>query len=863
MESAVLLPQKRGGVTFIATLFAAFFTVSFCGTTYSKDRPSARELADYVNPFIGTEKEGNCFPGACLPFGMVQLSPDNGYQGVKAYNYAKTSILGFSHTQLSGTGDNTLTNYCNILVMPTTGDLKVFPGLAKSPDRLARKNVEARMNQLTEMEKQELAKLSSTDIRKRYRLLLREEKLKILADMARSGNDTVFLPKGYESSYSHDEEEASPGYYAVMLKDYGIKAELTATERAGFHRYTFPEASNAHIIIDVTHSLTANRDAHVKFLNNREIEGYVVTDQEGNTNNPLKCYFYAQFNKPFVSWGVWAGDSIRENAKEMSGTEGIGAFVNYSTKKGEQVLIRVGISFVSIEGARKNLATEIPGWNFDEIRTRARIAWNEKMNKIQVKGGSEDQKTTFYTSVYHALMFPRTFSDVDGSYYSHFDNKVHQAKGGRYYVDFSLWDTYRTEHPLLAYLEPERQAEMINTFLSMYDQSGRIPQYVCYKNYHMKGMIGDHATSVIVDSYMKGIRGFDIAKAYEGMRKNATEPGGNADSRTGLDYYTGLGYMPADKIRESVSVTMEYAYDDWCLAVMAKELGKDEDYRLFSDRAKCYTNLFDSSSGFFRPRKADGSWLEMCNEPPKVIRADDGRPYYDCWDPLWVGVSPNRHYTESNAWQYLWHIPYDVGGLMNTIGGKKEFITKLDTLFTMTPNETGPEYAPMYSKIGQYVHGNEPVHHVAYLFSYAGEPWKTQRRVAQIMAEKYIARPDGLCGNDDMGQMSAWYIFSAMGFYPVAPGQNVFVIGSPVFEEVTLNLGEYFGGHKFTVKARGVSPENFYIQSATLNGKPYTRSWITHEDIVKGGTLVFEMGPNPNKNWGSKAEDIPPSMTRK
>lgn len=862
MKLAGLFSKSKDAMLF-SVICTVFMIVSTSWKSDPKKTTANKELAEYVNPFIGTDKEGNCFPGACLPFGMVQLSPDNGYQGVKAYNYAKTSILGFSHTQLSGTGDNTLTNYCNILLMPTTGDLKVFPGLAKSPDRQARKNVEAKMNRFSESEKQELAKIPGTDLRRRYRLMLMEERQKIMADLARSGVDTTILPKGYESAYSHDEEEASPGYYAVQLKDYGIKAELTATERAGFHRYTFPQTNNAHIIIDVTHSLTPNRDAYVKVLNNKEIEGFVITDQEGNTNNPLKCYFFAQFSKSFASWGTWSGDSVLNNSIEMSGKNGIGAFVNFSASKGEQVLVRVGISFVNIDGARKNLSAEIPGWNFDEVRKKARNTWNEKLNRIAVKGGSEDQKTTFYTSVYHALMFPRTFSDADGSWFSHFDNKIHQNKGRRYYVDFSLWDTYRTEHPLLAYLEPERQTEMINTFLDMYDQSGRIPQYVCYKNYHMKGMIGDHATSVIVDSYRKGIRGFNVEKAYEGMRKNAIEPGEIADSRTGLNYYTELGYMPADKIRESVSVTMEYAYDDWCLASMARALGKNEDFRLFSKRAQCYVNLFDASTGFFRPRKADGSWLEMCSEAPKVVRAEDGRPYYSCWDPLWVGVSPNRHYTESNAWQYLWHVPYDIQGLMNTMGGKKEFITKLDTLFTMTPNETGPEYAPMYSKIGQYVHGNEPVHHVAYLFNYAGEPWKTQKRVSQIMAEKYLAKPDGLCGNDDMGQMSAWYIFSAMGFYPVAPGQNVFVIGSPIFEEATLDLGKYFGGHQFTVKAKGVSPVNIYIQSATLNGKSYTKNWIAHDDIVKGGTLVFVMGPQPNKNWGSSSADIPPSLSGK
>jgi len=822
-----------------------------------------KKPVDYVNPFIGTDKEGNTFPGACLPFGMVQLSPDNGYQGVKAYNYAKKTILGFSHTQLSGTGDGTLTNYCNILIMPTSGELKVSPGIAKSPERLARKNLELKMNNFSAEEKQILEGLSDTDRRKRWRLLLQAEKQKIMTDLANTGHDTTLLPKGYESGYSHAEEVATPGYYAVQLKDYDIKAEMTVTERVGFHRYTFSKTQDAHLIFDVTHSLTANRDSYVKILNKNQIEGFVTTDQEGDNSHPLKCYFFAEINKSFTSCGTWNGDSIKPGINEMSGKDGVGAFLNFSTTKGEQVLIKVGISFVSIEGAKNNLVKEIPHWDFDKIRTQAKNSWNEKLNKISVKGGTENQKTTFYTSMYHSLLFPRTFSDADGIYFSNIDHTVYHSKAGRYYVDFSLWDTYRTEHPLLAYLEPERQNEMINTFLDMYDQGGRIPLYVCYKNHYMKGMIGDHAASVIVDSYMKGIRGFNIEKAYEAMRKNAMEPGEIENSRVGLSYYKDLGYIPADKVRESVSVTMEYAYDDWCLSRMAKELGKNEDWLLFSKRALYYKNLYDQSTGFMRPKKADGQWLEMCNEPPKIIKADDGRPYYSCFDPLWVGVSPNRHFTESNAWQYLWHVPHDIQGLMNTMGGKKEFLSKLDTLFSMTPNETGPAYAPAYSKIGQYVHGNEPVHHVAYLFNYAGEPWKTQKRVRQIMDEKYIAAPDGLCGNDDMGQMSAWYIFSAMGFYPVAPGQNVFVIGSPLFEESILDLGEYFGGHKFTVRANGVSSTNFYIQSATLNGKTYNKTWITHDDIIKGGTLIFEMGPEPNKNWGNKPEDAPPSMSQK
>jgi predicted alpha-1,2-mannosidase len=402
---------------------------------------------------------------------------------------------------------------------------------------------------------------------------------------------------------------------------------------------------------------------------------------------------------------------------------------------------------------------------------------------------------------------------------------------------------------------------MINTMLTMYDQGGRLPLHVSYKNHYQAAMIGDHATSVIVDSYRKGLQNFDIEKAYEAMRKNAMVPGERPKSRYGLDYYMKYKYIPAEKIRESVSVTLEDAYDDWCLSEIAKDLGKMDDYELFAERATYYKNLYDNETGLIRPRKMDGSWLKMCERLPEIDTTDI-HPYYDCFDPLWVGVSPNRHYTESNAMQYFWHVPYDVQGLMNLTGGRENFVSKLDSLFTMSPTESGPiQYAPLRSKIGQYVHGNEPVHHVAYLYNYAGEPWKTQQRVSEIMDKLYGVDADGLCGNDDMGQMSAWYIFSAMGFYPVAPGQNVYPIGTPIFEELTLDLGEYFNGNQFTVKANGVSSENIYIQSATLNGKPYDKTYITHDDIVKGGVLAFEMGAQPNTKWGSNSSSYPPSMS--
>ena len=822
-----------------------------------------KQPVDFVNPFIGTDAGGHTFPGACLPFGMVQLSPDNGYQGVKAYCYAEDKILGFSHTHLSGTGPFTKTHYNNVLIMPTVGKLETMPGVLKELNSVSKKNLNERLKKMSVKEHEELNDLSDQKVQQKLKEMLNEEKLKLIDEynMDEDGYYSTDTFTGYESAYSHLEEEASPGYYKVNLKDYGIKAELTATERTGFHRYTFPESDKSHIIIDVTHSLTPERETFVNIVNDHQIEGYVAGDMEGSYDLPLTCYFIAEFDKAFSSAGTWNGENINHGVKEQSGSDGVGAYANFNTAEGEQVLIKVGISFVSIEGAKENLAKELQHWDFDEGRKQARELWNEKLNKIEIKGGTEEQKTIFYTAMYHSLMFPRVFSDVDGSYYSHFDDKVHVLSNDRYYVDFSLWDTYRAQHPLLAYLEPERQNEMIRTFLAMYDQGGRLPLHVSYKNHYQAVMIGDHATSVIVDSYMKGLRDYDIELAYEAMRKNAMEPGTRPKSRYGLDHYMDLGYIPAEKVRESVSVTLEDAYDDWCLAEIAKSIGKNEDHNYFSTRAKYYKNLYDVQTGLMCPRLADGSWLEMCDDLPQIIE-NEYHPFYDCFDPLWVGVSPNRHFTESNAWQYLWYVPHDVKGLINLMGGKKEFTQKLDTLFTMTPYESGThQYAPMRSKIGQYVHGNEPVHHVAYLFNYVGEPWKTQKWVNEVRNKMYGIGPDGLCGNDDMGQMSAWYIFSALGFYPVAPGQNVFVIGTPLFEEATLNLGDFFNNKTFTIEAEDVSQENIYVQSAKLNGQSLEKSWISHEDIVKGGTLILKMGPAANKDWGSYQDCYPPSLT--
>lgn len=844
-------------------IFMPFFILIVLTTYFISGCSSKEDLTKYVDPFIGTDAGGHTFPGACLPFGMVQLSPDNGYKGVKAYGYQEEKIIGFSHTHLSGTGPFTKTHYNNFLLMPRTGDLEIKPGVEKELDDLTENRWLEILDKMSEKEKEDWEKFTDAERIARKEEILLRERIEIFDGKDREEEGYFSDPsyRGYESSYSHDEEEASPGYYSVMLKDYNVQAELTCTQRVGFHCYTFPQSESAHIILDISHSLTPGRESYVEFLSDTEIQGHVLGDMEGSYDLPLKCYFHAVFSKPFDSFGTWHDEQVEHLSENREGKNGVGAYVNFQTKEGEQILVKVGISFVSMEGARNNMKTELNHWDFDQTREEARQIWNKKLQKITASGGSQDQKMIFYTALYHSLLFPRTFSDADGRYYSHFDDKIHKMDQGDYYVDFSLWDTYRALHPLMAYLEPEKQNDMIQTFLTMYEQGGRLPLHVSYKNHYQATMIGDHATSVIVDSYKKGIRDYDIEKAYDAMLKNAMVPGDRPSSRYGLKYYKDLEYLPAELVRESVSVTLEDAYDDWCLYEMAKDLGKAEDARLFKERAGYYKHLYDRETGFFRPRKADGSWLEMCDELPHVAYTD-GHPYYSCFDPLWVGISPNRHYTESSAWQYLWHVPYDVEGLMNLMGGKDEFANRLNSLFTMSPKESGDvQYAPLRSKIGQYVHGNEPVHHVAYLFNYAGKPWLTQKWVNQVQTRMYGTGPDGLCGNDDMGQMSAWYIFSSMGFYPVAPGQNVYVIGTPMFEQIDLNLGEFFDNKTFTVKAEGISKENIYIQSATLNGRPFEKSWLHHNEIVGGGELVFQMGPDPNKKWAVGIDGIPPSLT--
>jgi predicted alpha-1,2-mannosidase len=737
-----------------------------------------KQLTQFVNPFIGTShfRGGHTSPGAGVPFGMTQWTPEtqeygpyDGFPPVPYY-YLNSTISGFRGSHYpSGAW---MGEYGSITIMPTTGDLKT-----SSKER--------------------------------------------------------------SSAFSHKNERAWPGYYSVFLDDYKMGVELTATMHAGFLRFTPLGNGNLNVIID-----TREKGGYVEIIPDRmEIIGYSRENGRSIIPRNFAGYFVAEFDKPFSSYGTWSDGEIRpESDKEKEGHAG--AFVRFVGKPGETIQMKVGTSFIGVEQARRNLE-EIPDWDFNATKGGAKDMWNEELNKIRISGGTEEQKMIFYTALYHCLLLPRVFSE-DGHHYSPFDGKVHE---GVYYEDFPLWDTYRAEHPLLVLIEPERSEDMIKALIQMYEEFGWIPKWPNpgYSNV----MIGTHADSVITDAWVKGIRGFDVEKAYAAMYKNAMVapsgdqapgycdtllPPGEYEARGGLSYYKKLGYVPVDRVKEATSRTLEFAYNDYCLAQVAKALGKNEDHKLFARRAMYYKNVFDSHAGFVRGKNSNGAWVKPF-EPTE---------WYD-------------YITEGTPWHYTWYVPQDVQGLIDLMGGRDVFAQKLDTFF----EKGSKEGAPNFGKNAYYWHGNEPSQHIAYLYDYAGEPWKTQRWVTEIMERSYGTGPDGLCGNDDAGQTSAWYVFSAMGFYPVCPGMPSYEIGSPIFDEVIIQLdGRYYKGGEFVIRANNVSKENRYVQSVTLNGEPLDKPWITHEDIVNGGVLVFEMGSKPNKEWGSEPEAVPPSLTK-
>jgi predicted alpha-1,2-mannosidase len=699
---------------------------------------------------MGTAADGNTWPGASFPFGSVQLSPDSKLTGggiCGGYYYPDSTILGFSHTHLSGVGEP---EYRDVLFMPTVGTVNLFPGI-----------------------------------------------------------ETGSKP-GYKSYFSHSQESASPGYYSVFLRDYGVNAELTTTLRCGFHKYTFPKSDSAHVIIDLQHPGGAE-ELYIRKVSNTEIEG--LRRSHGWAWDQY-VYFVARFSKQFSSVDIAMNDTILKGAFEARG-KNVKASVNFKTAKGEVILVKVGISAVSINGARQNLTAEIRDWDFAKVVADAKSAWNKALSKIDVEGGRPEDQKNFYTSMYHACLSPNVFMDIDGKYRG-VDHKVHQAKGFTNYTVFSLWDTFRALHPLFTIIDQKRTTDFIKTLLQIYDDGGRLPMWPLAGNY-TDDMLGYHAVPVIADAYVKGIRNFDLQKAYTAVKHSAEL------DKLGLKYYKKIGYLPYERQGESVSKTLEYCYDDWCISQMAKEMGSKQDYWNYHQRAHNYEHVFDSSVGFMRGKKMDRSW-----QTP--------------FDPL-----VNSAYSEGNAYQYLF-VPHDVDGLKNLMGGDQKFSKWLDVLFSLS---TGKDERGM---IGQYWHGNEPGHHLPYLYDYVGEPWKTQQLVRRILTTLYKDTPVGLAGNEDCGQMSGWYILGAMGFYPVAPGQKIYAIGSPLFTKATINLEN---GKKFVVKAINNSETNYYIQSAKLNGKPYSCAYLNHDEIMNGSELVFEMGPNPDIQWGSGLKERP------
>jgi predicted alpha-1,2-mannosidase len=757
---------------------------------------------NYVNPFIGTEYFGHTFPGASLPWAMIHVSPDcytKGWTYAGGYNWADKTMEGFSHTHYSGVG---MTSGGEILIQPfVNNSIKIVPGSKDDPDG------------------------------------------------------------GYRSRFSHSDEIASPGYYSVVLKDYNIKAELTATKRVAFHRYTFPETDDAGIIIDLGHQIgtsATSEPSWVSIVNDSCIEGY-------KTTTGGKVFFYAEFNKPCLYYGTF--DVSRKTPESDSGLfpykngetgDKIGVFLNYCTQNNEQILVKVALSSVSLEGAKRNLEAEISGWDFDLIKEKAEEAWNNELSRIKIEGATASQKEIFYTSLYHSLLAQYISQDVDGQYLG-MDGKIHEALDFDFYGSFSCWDTYRSQHPLLTIIAPKHVNDFLKSIEFKIRDFGWLPAQH-FANVYRESMVGDHLIPIIVDAYLKGYRNFNAEFVYNAMKIKALEapkpPVPASSGRSGLEYYLKYGYTPVDKVTESVSNTLELAYDDWCIAQMAKAIDKENDLELFMKRALNYSNVWDKETEFMRPRKSDGSFLKMADGKEQEIIKENGHQYYKYFDPLLVGVRPNRHYTESNAWQYIWSVQHDIKGLISLFGGNEKFNLKLDTFFQMDPAISGPKYIGVVGTIGQYVHGNQPSHHVAYLYNYSGEPWKTQYRVRQICEQLYRSGPGGLCGNEDMGSLSSWYVLSSMGIYPVTPGSTTYNLGSPLFSKVKISVGN---GKEFIIEAENNSEENEFIQSATLNGVPFNRPWISHEDIMNGGSLIFKMGPEPNKEWGK--DNPPPSMS--
>jgi len=643
----------------------------------------------------------------------------------------------------------------------------------------------------------------------------------------------VLDPKARASRFSHQHETATPHHYRVRLDDHGVTAEVTPTMRGGRMRLTFPETQKATVLLDIL-------PGPGQFQVVPEKRTVLVLNANGQRGNPpnFAAHFVIVFDRPFSAFGVLKDETVLAGQKLISGKR-VGAYVQFATKKGEQVNLQIAHSFINREQAETNLATEVTGQTFDALVQRAKAAWNKELGRVEVEG-TPAAKTKLYTALYRALLYPRVMHELTPNgepiHYSPYDGKKH---AGVMYTDTGFWDTYRAQLPLLTLLVPERAGEILQGLVSAYREGGWIPKWPSpgYRSV----MIGTHADAFIADAYAKGVRSFDASKAYEGMVKHAMYPGkGPYAGRVGISQYRDLGYVPAAAAEHSASRTLEFAYGDYCVARVATAMGHKEQAKTFAERARNYANVFDAASGFMRGRTQSGAFLEP-------------------FDPTsWGGP-----YVEGAAWHYLWSVQHDVPGLIKLLGGRQAFAAKLDAMFSAgTGFKVGGYKRVIHemreqqlAKMGQYAHPNEPVHHVLYLYNYAGQPYKTQRRVREVQARLYGTGPDGLLGDEDNGQMSAWYVFSAMGFYPVCPGQPIYAIGSPELDEATIHLP---GGKTFVVRAPGNSAANRYVQKATLNGEPLQKTWFDHQTLVAGGELTLHMGPKPNKEWGSRPADAPP-----
>ncbi len=709
----------------------------------------------YVDPFIGTGGHGHTYPGATVPFGMLQVSPINGiskWDWCSGYHYSDSIVVGFSHLSLSGTGIGDL---ADILFMPVNKDVDLS-ATAQPRDSLA-----------------------------------------------------------YKSKYSHDNEKSSPGYYQLYLEDHDVNVELTTSKRTAYHKYLFKEGDQQSVVVDLGFAINWDLavDTSLNIEDEYTLSGYRYS--KGWAKNQ-KVFFVAKFSKPIIKHKVFVdGKLVEDKAKGETATQ-----LFFDNTSSEALFVKVALSSVSIENAKDNLAED--SFDFKNIKEKAEHVWQNALTKIEVETPVDSLKTMFYTAMYHAQLAPVTYSDENGEFRKEND-EIATASNYTAYSTLSLWDTFRAEHPLLTLTAPDKVSDIVNSMLAYYETRKILPVWTLYAN-ETNTMTGYHSIPVIAEAYIKGIRGFDAEKAFEAMKNTMMQ-----DER-GLNHYKKYGYIPYSLLDESVTITLEYAYDDWCVAQMAKALGKQDDYEFFLNRSKAYRHLFDKETGFMRGKSVDG---KLWNEP---------------FDPKHSNHREQTDYTEGNAWQHSWFVPQDVEDFISLHGGDNIFAGRLEQLFTESSEITGDNIsADISGLIGQYAHGNEPSHHIAYLFNHANQPWRTQYWVRHILDTQYNTTPNGLSGNEDCGQMSAWYALSSIGLYPLNPASGNYEIGSPIFEKTTLSVSE---GKTFIIEAENVSDKNIYIQSAILNNKVFNKTSISHQDILQGGTLHFVMGPEPNKDWG-------------